>query len=96
MALDAAVVDQLTAAASRGILRQSDRADEASARQSDGAAFDMRLLGGVMANELIGENERANVGGLNTAIRTPSTIDHYALGGAPAGGQGAQAGVAAK
>lgn len=98
MALDAAVVDALSARAAAGVARSTDRAEELSLRQSDGAAYDMRTLGGVLANSLIGMDERANVAGLNTAIRTPNTVEHYPMSagfaapGAPAGSAAAPAG----
>ena len=43
-----------------------------TSRQADGAAFDQRLLGGVLAGALLA----SNIGQLNAAVRTPTTIDH--------------------
>lgn len=43
-----------------------------NARRSEGADFDQRLLGGVLAGALLA----SNIGQLNAAVRTPTTIDH--------------------
>ncbi len=48
----------------------------AFARQRDGATFDQRTLGAVAAAELLVSNDPGDVARMNTAIRTPSTIDH--------------------
>lgn len=48
----------------------------AFARQRDGAAFDQRTLGAVAASELLVSNDAGDVARMNTAIRTPTTIDH--------------------
>jgi len=48
----------------------------ALARQRDGATYDQRVLGAVSAVELLVTNDPMQVAGLNTAIRTPTTIDH--------------------
>lgn len=45
-------------------------------RQSDAAAFDMRVIGAVAAGELLVTNDPSEVARLNSAIRTPTTIDH--------------------
>ncbi len=86
-------VQMLGAAAARGVLRQADHADNIGRESAQTFLYDQRLLSGVLADELIGSTERFNVEGLNTAIRTPSTIDHYALGAGPAA-PGAPAGSA--
>lgn len=48
----------------------------ALARQRDAAAFDMRVIGAVAAGELLVTNDPSEVARLNTAVRTPTTIDH--------------------
>lgn len=50
--------------------------DLAFRRQGDGAAFDMRALGAVAANELLVSNDPSEISRLNAAVRTPTTIDH--------------------
>ncbi len=51
---------------------------ERNARQSDGAGYDMRLLGGVLAGALLASNDAQ----LNAAVRTPSTLSSGDAAGA--------------
>lgn len=51
-------------------------AQGATARQTDGAAYDQRLLGGFIAGELMRSNDPESFAGLNTASRIPTTLDH--------------------
>ena len=53
----------------------------AFARQRDGAAYDMRVIGAISANELLVSNDPVQFAGLNTGIRTPTTISHPSVGG---------------
>ena len=48
----------------------------AFARNRDVALYDLRVLGSVSASELLVTNDPMQVAGYNTAIRTPTTIDH--------------------
>src|SRR5262245_16456630 len=96
MALDAAVVDQLSASAARSILRQTDHADEVSRQVAYGSAFDMRALGGALAGAMIGSDDPQAFARLNSGVRVPNTLDHYALGGGWGGGAGANSGPPGK
>ena len=51
----------------------------AFARQRDGAAYDQRNLGAVAAVELLVSNDPMQVAGLNTGVRTPTTISHPSM-----------------
>lgn len=48
----------------------------AFARQRDGATYDQRVLGAVAAVELLVSDDPMQVAGLNTGMRTPTTVDH--------------------
>ena len=48
----------------------------AFARQRDGATFDQRVLGAVAASELLVSNDGMQIAGLNSGVRTPTTLDH--------------------
>jgi hypothetical protein len=54
--------------------RSMEHADGAMARQTDGAAYDMRALGAVITSELVQSDDPMGMAGLNTGIRTPLTI----------------------
>lgn len=60
--------------------RQAAHSEGATARQTDGAAYDMRMLGGFIGGELFRANDPESFAGLNTAIRVPSTIDQPGVG----------------
>jgi hypothetical protein len=66
-----AMFDSRVAASSA---RSMEHADGAMARQTDGAAYDMRALGAVIATELVQSAEPMGMAGLNAGIRTPLTI----------------------
>lgn len=61
----------LGAAMARGVLRQSDQADEAARRQSDGSAFDMRALGAAIGVALVQGDTPGQDSNLNAASHTP-------------------------
>lgn len=71
MPVDPTIDSQLAAAMARGVIRQSDHADEGARRQSDGAAFDMRALGAAIAREIVTSNDPMAIAGLNTASHVP-------------------------
>lgn len=71
--------DILTSLQVAALQSQSTYQDEmrlAYRRQGDGAAFDMRLLNGALTNACLTADDPMTVAGLNTAVRTPTTIDH--------------------
>ena len=53
----------------------------AMARQRDGATYDQRVLGAVAAVELLVSDDPMQIAGLNTGIRTPTTISHPSMQG---------------
>ena len=59
----------------QAVARARDMATFAAARQTDGSAFDQRLLGGVLAGALLASNYSQ----LNAAVRIPSTLDHPSI-----------------
>lgn len=70
-------LDELFAAdAAESIARRRDNTQLALARQSDGAAQDMRVVGGLIASELLTSNDPMQMAGLNAGVRTPTTVDH--------------------
>jgi hypothetical protein len=70
-------LDELFAAdAAESIARRRDNTQLALARQSDGAAQDMRVVGGLIAAELLAANDPMTMAGLNAGVRTPTTLDH--------------------
>lgn len=48
------------------------------ARQSDGAAQDMRVVGGMIANSLLTSDDPAKFATLNAGVRVPTTLDQPA------------------
>lgn len=103
MAID--MTDPFQVAAGRSVLRQSDLADQIGRDNHSLLLADHRSITAMVARE-IGEAPTAqDSAALNTAARTPTTLDHYALGAgwpsgggaAPGGGgQGGQAGAGGK
>jgi len=77
--MDPTLAAMFSADAASALGRQRDDAQHAQARQRDGAAFDMRALGGFVLGELFSSNDPGQFAGLNTAIRVPSTIDHPSI-----------------
>lgn len=47
----------------------------ATARQRDGAAQDMRVIGGAIAAEVLRSDDPAQFAGLNAGVRIPTTLD---------------------
>lgn len=47
----------------------------ATARQRDGAAQDMRVIGGAIAAEVLQADDPAQLAGLNAGVRVPVTLD---------------------
>jgi hypothetical protein len=76
--MDQAVTDALAAAAARGVLAQTEDAAQAMARQRDGAAFDMRALGGAIARELVQADDPQTIAGLNTTSHVPTPQPYVA------------------
>ena len=48
----------------------------ANRRQADGAAFDMRALGGLLGVEFLVSNDTSEMTRTNAAVRIPTTLDH--------------------
>jgi hypothetical protein len=94
MPMDPDMVNQLSINALRGVSRQSDQADQANRDSASLLLFDHRSLSAAVAREVAMAPNSQDVANLNTAIRTPNTIDHYALGAGPAA-PGAPGGAAA-
>ena len=101
MALDPTIVEQFEMNALRGMTRQSDLADQAGRDAASVLLFDHRSLSAAIAREVAMAADPATAMDYNTAARTPSTLDHYALGagpsapGAAGGSQAATGGTAA-
>jgi hypothetical protein len=96
MALDPAVVDAYGGSLLRGFNRQQDLADQLGRDSYQLLMFDHRSLSAAIAREVAMAPNSQEVANLNTAIRTPSTVDHFALSGgfsppgAPAGATAAK------
>ena len=58
------------------IARRRDDTALATARQRDGAGQDMRVIGGMIAKELLVSDSPDDMSRLNAAIRVPTTVDH--------------------
>lgn len=56
--------------------RRRDDTSLAVARQRDGAAQDMRVVGGMIAKELLVSDSPDDMSRLNAAVRVPTTLDH--------------------
>ena len=56
--------------------RQSDEMMLRVGRQSDASALDHRQYAGFVATQLFNSDDPMTVAGMNTAIRTPSTVEH--------------------
>lgn len=59
----------------QAVARRRDDSDLAAARQRDGAAYDMRMLGGFMTSALFASDDPERFAGLNTGARIPVTLD---------------------
>lgn len=57
---------------------QNDDHNLALARQRDGAAFDMRALGGAIARELVQADDPQTIAGLNTTSHVPTPQPYVA------------------
>jgi hypothetical protein len=73
MAVD--LQEMFAADAAEAIARRRDDSMLASARQRDGAAYDMRMLGGFMTASLFASDDPERFAGLNSGIRVPTSID---------------------
>lgn len=58
------------------IARRRDDTQLATARQRDGAGQDMRVVGGMIAKELLVSDSPDDMSRLNAAVRIPTTLDH--------------------
>lgn len=74
MAVD--LQEMFAADAAEAIARRRDDSQLATARQRDGAAYDMRMLGGFMTGSLFSSDDPERFAGLNAGVRVPTTIDH--------------------
>lgn len=68
--------EQYAAWAAHSANDSRDHISLARARQTDGAAFDMRALGGVIANEILVSNDPMMFALMNAGVRVPTTISH--------------------
>jgi hypothetical protein len=68
--------EMFSADAAEAIARRRDDSQLATARQRDGAAYDMRMLGGFMTGSLFSSDDPERFAGLNAGVRVPTTIDH--------------------
>lgn len=62
--------------AAEAIAARRDDNRLATARQRDGAAYDMRALGAAIGGSLIQSDDPGQFGTLNAAVRVPTTLDH--------------------
>lgn len=69
------MMDAFEASMLQNFSRQAAHSEGATARQTDGAAYDMRSLGGFIAGEMHRSNDPEAFAGLNTASRIPTTLD---------------------
>ena len=65
-----------TSAVAERMARLQEHAIGATQRQTDGAGFDQRALGAVIANELVVSNDPMTMAGMNAAVRIPTTLTH--------------------
>ncbi len=70
------LLDLFSADAAEAIGRRRDDTSLAQSRQRDGAAQDMRVVGGLIADELLTSNDRTRFADTNAAVRIPTTVDH--------------------
>ena len=96
--MDPSLVAQFAAAWAYNVKGQADHANQLAMQTAGALQLDNRIFGGFIATQLFSSDDPSEDARLNTAIRVPSTIDHYALGGgfspagAPAGGGAATPG----
>lgn len=76
MALSAELMSLYEADAAEAIARRRDDITLATARQRDGAAYDMRALGAFTIEQLFRSDNGSGYADLNAASRMPSTLDH--------------------
>jgi hypothetical protein len=62
--------------AAEAIARRRDDTHLAVARQRDGAAYDLRMLGGFMTASLFASDDPERFAGMNAGVRVPTTVDH--------------------
>jgi hypothetical protein len=62
--------------AAEALAARRDDTRLATARQRDGSAQDMRVVGGMLADELLRSNEADKGADRNAAARNPTTLDH--------------------
>lgn len=60
----------------QAVSRRRDDSDLAIARQRDGAAYDMRMLGGFITSALFSSDDAERFAGLNAGVRIPTTLSH--------------------
>ena len=77
--MDPLLAGQFSADTAMALARQRDDAQHAQARQRDGAAYDMRMLGGFITGELFRSDDPAQFAGLNAGVRVPTTLDHPSI-----------------
>jgi hypothetical protein len=65
-----------TADAAEAVGRRRDDTQLATARQRDGAGQDMRVVGGMIAKELLVSDSPDDMSRINAAVRIPTTVDH--------------------
>lgn len=71
-----AIVEAHYADCLEAIGRRRDDINLATARQRDGAAQDMRVVGSAIAANIIQSDDPTQYAGLNAGIRVPTTVDH--------------------
>ena len=73
MAVD--IQEMLAADAAEAVARRRDDTSLATARQRDGSAYDLRMLGGFMTAALFRSDDPESFAGLNAGSRIPITLD---------------------
>ena len=74
--MNSELASMFMADAAEAIASRRDDTRLATARQRDGAAFDMRALGAAIGGSLIQSDDPGQYANLNGAVRTPTTLDH--------------------
>lgn len=73
------LLQMFEADSAEAIGRRRDDTQLATARQRDGAAQDMRVIGGVITQELLTSDDAESAMGFNAAVRVPTTLDHPSI-----------------
>lgn len=69
-----------TSAFAERLARRAEDADLAMGRQRNGAEQDTRVIGGLIADELLTSNDRTRFADTNASVRIPTTLNQPGAG----------------